>query len=139
MQEVTWVAVDVVASALQDMVDSGERSLHLVSPKPVQWNTIFVPIAERLGLPTVPYAEWTAKLEHSATVAAQAGPGVGQHDAAHNLLGFFKSEGMGGAAVPLSTEKAVRASKSLANARPIGGEDAVKYVEYWAKVGHIKA
>lgn len=121
------------------MVDSGERSLHLVSPKPVQWNTIFVPIAERLGLPTVPYAEWTAKLEHSATVAAQAGPGVGQHDAAHNLLGFFKSEGMGGAAVPLSTEKAVRASKSLANARPIGGEDAVKYVEYWAKVGHIKA
>ncbi|KAL1943361.1 hypothetical protein VTO73DRAFT_4436 [Trametes versicolor] len=138
-EEVTWVAVDVVASALQDMVDSGERSLHLVSPKPVQWNTIFVPIAERLGLPTVPYAEWTAKLEHSATVAAQAGPGVGQHDAAHNLLGFFKSEGMGGAAVPLSTEKAVRASKSLANARPIGAEDAVKYVEYWAKVGHIKA
>ncbi|KAI0633130.1 acetyl-CoA synthetase-like protein [Trametes polyzona] len=138
-EDLTWVAVDVVAATLQDMVTSGERALHLVSPKPVQWNDVFVPMAERLGLPTVPYAEWLAKLEKSAAEAANAGPGVGAHDAAFNLLGFFKSEGMGGAAVPLSTEKAVRCSKSLAEARPIGREDALRYVEYWAKVGHIKA
>ncbi|KAI0350560.1 acetyl-CoA synthetase-like protein [Trametes cingulata] len=137
-EEITWVAVDVVAAALQDMVDSNKRALHLVSPAPVQWNTVFVPIAEHLGLPTVPYAEWLAKLEQSAA-AASAGPGVGQHDAAHNLLGFFKSEGMGGAAVPLSTERAVRCSKSLANVRPIGREDALNYVKFWQKVGHVKA
>ncbi|KAI0830379.1 acetyl-CoA synthetase-like protein [Trametes gibbosa] len=138
-EELTWVAVDVVAAALQDMVDSNERALHLVSPRPVQWNTIFQPIAERLGLPTVPFGEWTAMLEHSAAKAAEAGPGVGEHDAAHSLIEFFKSEGMGGAAVPLSTAKAVRASKSLAEARPIGRGDALNYVEYWTKVGHLKA
>ncbi|KAI0772397.1 acetyl-CoA synthetase-like protein [Trametes elegans] len=137
-EEVTWVAVDVVAAALQEMVANGEGALHLISPKPVQWNDVFVPIAEKLGLPTAPYAEWLAKLEQSAAEAA-AGPGVGQHDAAHNLVGFFKSEGMGGAAVPLSTAKAVKASKALADARPIGREDALNYLQYWQKVGHVKA
>ncbi|KAH9851221.1 acetyl-CoA synthetase-like protein [Lenzites betulinus] len=137
-EELTWVAVNVVAAALQEMVDSNERALHIISPRPVPWNTVFEPIAERLGLPTAPYAEWLAKLEHSATEAANAGPGVDQHDAAHNLVEFFKSEGMGGAQVSLSTAKAVRVSKSLAEAHPIGREDALKYVEYWTKVGHLK-
>ena len=69
---------------------------------------------------------------------ARAKGGVEGHDSAHNLIHFFKSEGMGGAAVPLSTEKAVRSSKALADARPLGREDAVRFVEFWAKVGHIK-
>ncbi|OSD00720.1 acetyl-CoA synthetase-like protein [Trametes coccinea BRFM310] len=137
-EELTWVAVDVVAAALQDMVSGGKGALHLVSPKPVPWNSVFVPIAEELNLPTVPYSEWLEKLEKSAA-AASSGPGVGQHDSAHNLLGFFKSEGMGGAAVPLSTEKAVRVSKSLAGVRPIGREDALNYVRFWQKVGYLKA
>ncbi|KAI0673239.1 acetyl-CoA synthetase-like protein [Trametes maxima] len=137
-EDVSWVAVDVVAAALQEMVDSDYPALHLVAPKPVQWNDVFVPIAEHLGVPTVPYAEWTAKLEQSAA-AASVGPGVGQHDAAHNLIGFFKSEGMGGAAVPLSTAKAVRVSKSLAGVRPLGREDALNYVKFWQRVGHVKA
>ncbi|KAI0712723.1 acetyl-CoA synthetase-like protein [Cerioporus squamosus] len=136
-EDLTWVAVDVVASALQEMVDSNERALHLVSPRPVPWNAVFLPIAERLGVPAVPYSEWVARLEKSAA-AASARPSVEEHDSAHNLISFFKAEGMGGAAVPLSTEKAVRCSKALANARPIGREDALNYVEFWAKVGHLK-
>ena len=136
-QDLTWVAVDVVASTLQDMVDSNERALHLVAPRPVPWNDVFLPIAKWLGVPAVPYSEWLARLEKSAA-AASAKPSVEQHDSAHNLISFFKAEGMGGAAVPLSTEKAVRCSKALATARPIGREDAIKYVEFWAKVGHLK-
>ncbi|RDX49617.1 acetyl-CoA synthetase-like protein [Lentinus brumalis] len=136
-EDLTWVAVDVVASALQEMVDSNEPALHLVSPRPVPWNAVFLPIAERLGVPAVPYDEWLARLEKSAA-AASARPGVEQHDSAHNLISFFKAEGMGGAAIPLSTEKAVRSSKALANVRPIGREDALNYVEFWAKVGHLK-
>nr|UXY92114.1 ATP/NADPH-dependent carboxylic acid reductase [Trametes cinnabarina] len=137
-EELTWVAVDVVAATLQDMVVNGEGALHLVSPKPVPWNSVFVPIAEQLNLPTVPYSDWLEKLEKSAA-AASSGPGVDQHDSAHNLVGFFRSEGMGGAAVPLSTDRAVRASKSLAGARPIGREDALNYLRFWQKVGYIKA
>ncbi|KAI9058660.1 acetyl-CoA synthetase-like protein [Trametes sanguinea] len=137
-EDLTWVAVDVMASTLQEMVTSGELALHLVSPKPVPWSTVFGPIAERLNLPTVPYAEWLKKLEHSAAVA-NAGPGVAHHESAHNLVDFFKSEGMGGAGVQLSTDKAVRCSKSLSSVRPIDRGDALRYVQYWAKVGHVAA
>ncbi|KAI0758786.1 acetyl-CoA synthetase-like protein [Fomes fomentarius] len=136
-EDLTWVAVDVVAQALQEMIYSNELALHVVSPRPVPWNAVFLPIAERLGLPTLPYDEWVAKLEQSAA-SANKGPGVEGHEAAHNLIAFFKSDGMGGAAVPLSTEKAVIASKALAGARPIGKQDALNYVEFWAKVGHLK-
>ncbi|KAI1791373.1 acetyl-CoA synthetase-like protein [Ganoderma leucocontextum] len=135
-EDLSWVAVDVVAAALQEMVDSNERALHVVSPRPVPWNTVFLPIGEYLGVPAVPYEEWVARLEESAR-AASALPGVQKHDAAHNLIGFFKSEGMGGAAVALSTDKAVRASKTLAGVRPIGREDALNYVRFWEQVGHL--
>ena len=128
--------MDVVAAALQEMVDSNERALHVVSPRPVPWNTVFLPIGEYLGVPAVPYDEWVARLEEAAR-AASALPGVEKHDAAHNLIGFFKSAGMGGAGVPLSTDKAVKASRTLANARPIGREDALNYVRFWEQVGHL--
>ena len=120
------------------MVDSDERVLHLVSPYPVPWNNIFLPIAERLGVPAVPYAEWLARLEQSAAAAAGTRPSAEQHDAAHNLIDFFKTAGMGGSKGPLSTEKAVRCSRALAEVRPIGREDAVNYVEFWGKVGHLR-
>ena len=119
------------------MVSSSELALHIVSPRPVPWNTVFHPIAEYLGVPAVPYTEWVARLEKSAADARAKG-GVEGHDSAHNLIHFFKSEGMGGAAVPLSTERAVRASKALREARPLGKEDAVRFVEFWGKVGHLK-
>ncbi len=128
--------MDVVATALQEMVDSGERALHVVSPCPVPWNTVFLPIGECLGVPAVPYDEWVARLEEAARAASELA-GVEKHDAAFNLIGFFKSAGMGGAAVPLSTAKAVKASKALANVRPIGREDALNYVRYWKQVGYL--
>ena len=128
--------MDVVAAALQEMVSSSELALHIVSPRPVPWNTVFHPIAEYLGVPAVPYTEWVARLEKSAA-DARAGAGVEQHDAAHNLVDFFKSTGMGGAEIVLSTDKAVKASKALASVRPIGREDALRYVQFWEKVGHL--
>ena len=69
---------------------------------------------------------------------ASAHPGVEEHEAAYHLLSFFSTAGMGGSKGPLSTEKAVRVSKSLANVRPLGKEDALHYVEFWGKVGHLK-
>ncbi|KAI0687627.1 acetyl-CoA synthetase-like protein, partial [Cerioporus squamosus] len=134
-EDLTWVAVDVVAAALQEMVDSGERALHLVSPRPVPWNTVFLPIAERLKVPIVPYAEWLARLEKSASAAGER-PDVEKHDSAHNLISFFKHARMGGVSIPLSQEKALRFSKTLAKVRPI--EREVRYVEFWEKMGYVK-
>ena len=112
-------------------------ALHLVSPKPVPWNAVFLPIADRLGVPAVPYEEWLERLKKAAATAS-ARPGVEEHEAAYNLLPFFSTAGMGGSKGPLSTEKAVRCSKALAGLRPLGKEDALHYVEFWGKVGHLK-
>ena len=119
------------------MVDSNERALHLISPKPVPWDAVFVPMAQRLALPVVPYTEWVARLEASAADAC-AKAGVEGHDAAHNLIHFFKGETISGATVSLSTDRAVRVSKTLREARPLSKEDAVRFVEFWGKVGHLK-
>ncbi len=119
------------------MVYSNELALHLINPKPVPWNSVFEPIAERLGVPAVPYEQWVECLDKAAAEASQ-GPGVEQHEAAYNLVTFFKTAGMGGSKGPLSTAKAVRVSKSLANVKPLDKEDALHYVKFWGKVGHLK-
>ena len=125
--------MDTAAAAILEMLQSNERVLSLTAPRPATWMDVFQPVAEILGVPLVSASKWLEKLRESAR-RAEDGKG---HESAHNLIGFFKSEGMGGAAVPLSTAKAVKASKALANARPLGSEDAVRYVEFWAKVGHL--
>ena len=118
------------------MVVSDEPILHLVSPRPVPWDMIFRPIAERLGLQLVGYAEWLGLVEASAAEeSAVVRPGVVEHDSAHNLLAFFRDEGM---KVALDTEKAVVASSALACVKPLSREDAVRYMEFWAKIGHIE-
>ena len=119
------------------MVDSGEPALHIIAPRPVPWDSLFVPMAERLGLTIVPYDEWVSRLEKNAAEARAQG-GVEGHDSAHNLIHFFKGETISGATVSLSTDRAVRVSKTLREARPLSKEDAVRFVEFWGKVGHLK-
>ena len=126
--------VDVVASALLEAVTSGEPVLHIAAPRAVPWATLFAPIAARLALPLVPWADWLARVEQSAE---RAGAGTGEHDAAHSLLAFFRSERMGGASIAMSTERAVKCSTALASARPLEAGDALLWVEFWARVGYI--
>ena len=127
-QDVTWVPVDVVASALLEMTGCDEPVLHIVSPRPVRWDTVVRPIAARLGLRLVPYAEWLTRVEESAANAHE-------HDAAHNLLAFFRDEGM---RLAVSTEKAVRCSTALASMRPLRAEDGEKWVEFWRSIGFLQ-
>ena len=127
--------MDVVAAALQEMATSGEPVLHLVAPRPVPWDTLFRPIAARLGLPLVPYADWLGRVERSAADARAQANGSGAHDSAHSLLEFFRNEGMH---FSLSTDRAVRCSRALADARPLGPEDAERWLEFWGKVEYMK-
>ncbi|KAL6303205.1 male sterility protein-domain-containing protein, partial [Sparassis latifolia] len=62
---VAWLPVDIVTSALLDMVSSKivEPVLNLVHPRPVTWDSLFAPAAANLGVPLVPYSEWLGRLE----------------------------------------------------------------------------
>ena len=114
--------------------DNQEPVFHLIAPRTVPWDTIFHPIAERLGLQVAPYADWLVHVKQSAEDARQ-GADAGKHDAAHSLLDFFSGAGVD---VELSTEKAVRVSKALTELEPLSAEDAMRYVEFWGKVGYIR-
>ena len=39
--------------------------LHLVHPRATPWRTLLAPIANALGVPLVPYAQWLAALERA--------------------------------------------------------------------------
>ncbi|OCH89652.1 acetyl-CoA synthetase-like protein [Obba rivulosa] len=134
-EELTWLPVDTAASALIEFSHSDEPVLHLIHPRPVSWNAIFTPIAERLRLELVSYSEWLNRLRIADD--AQADESVGQKSSALALREFFES-GVSEADMRLDTTKAVRASKTLQEIRPLGKEDAMKWLNFWAKVDHIK-
>ncbi|KAI0632701.1 acetyl-CoA synthetase-like protein [Trametes polyzona] len=142
---ISWVPVDVAASVLLEMLRAegtttgeAERILHLTAPRPAKWNDVFAPIAGALGVPLVPSAEWLDKLRDSAKAASEgARPGVGAHDAAHNLLPFFEAA-MAGKEVKFSTERAAGVSEALAQLLPVGKQDAGRWLEYWRSVGFLQ-
>lgn len=70
LQTVSWVPVDAAASVLLEMVNSTEQVLHLTSPRPVSWSTLFTSVTEQLGVPLIPASEWLAKLGQSAQEAS---------------------------------------------------------------------
>jgi len=136
-EEVTWLPVDTAASALLDMVHSDEQVLHLVHPRPVPWKDIFAPIADRLKLSLIPYDNWLEHLRKAADGDHGEPIANGGHSAATHLREFFENN-VEAADVRLSTEKAVKVSRALDNARPLGKDDAMKWLDFWARVGHIQ-
>ncbi|EPQ50793.1 hypothetical protein GLOTRDRAFT_13370, partial [Gloeophyllum trabeum ATCC 11539] len=65
---VSWMPADLVAASIPEMRNASPPVLHLASPIPVAWRTLFTPISEILGLPLVPYHTWLDSLEHSDIV-----------------------------------------------------------------------
>ncbi|EMD35545.1 hypothetical protein CERSUDRAFT_106870 [Gelatoporia subvermispora B] len=131
-EELTWLPVDTAASALIEFSRADQPVVHLIHPRPVSWNAIFSPIAERLGLELSPYSEWI----HRLRVADEAQVD-GQQSSALALRDFFESS-VSEAEMHLDTTKAVRASKTLRDIRPLGKEDAMKWLDFWVGIGHIK-
>ncbi|EMD35494.1 hypothetical protein CERSUDRAFT_157295 [Gelatoporia subvermispora B] len=131
-EELTWLPVDTAASALVEFSRADQRVVHLIHPRPVPWNAIFSPIAERLNLELVPYPEWIQRLRIADEAQVD-----GQQSSALALREFFESS-VSEADMHLDTTKAVRTSKTLQEIRPLGKEDAMKWLDFWGKVGHIK-
>ena len=45
------------------MRNSSSRYLHLVHPRPIQWESVISAVQKDLNLPLVPYGQWLASLE----------------------------------------------------------------------------
>ncbi|KAI0040339.1 acetyl-CoA synthetase-like protein [Auriscalpium vulgare] len=132
---VSWVPVDVAASALLDMLDSPHPVLHLVHPQPVPWTVVSGAASAILGAPVVPYVEWAAKL-HDAYHASAADAGALKNNPVFKLVDFFA--GMRAPSV-LSTDRAVDASRNLRDAAVLGKEDVERWVGYWRNTGLLAA
>ncbi|KAH9856141.1 acetyl-CoA synthetase-like protein [Lenzites betulinus] len=134
---ISWVPVCVAASALLEMLYSGEPILHLSAPHPVSWNTVFTAVAEHIGVSLVPSSEWLSKLREAAKAGgAGSGPTVDGHDSAQSLLPFFETA-MSVKEGQFDTTGAVKVSKTLAGSQLLGKEDAVKWVQFWQGSGFL--
>ncbi|KAI0030733.1 acetyl-CoA synthetase-like protein [Vararia minispora EC-137] len=133
-ESVTWLPVDVAAAALMDMARTSDIPvLHLVSPKPVAWGTMFDTFSKRLRLPLVPYDEWTrlvAAAEEESRASNSGSPAL--------ALAEFFQEGNFGDSIKMSTTQAVKESSVLADVKPLDGADAGRYLEFWQRTGFIR-
>ncbi|KDR73164.1 hypothetical protein GALMADRAFT_158296 [Galerina marginata CBS 339.88] len=144
---ISWLPVDLAAAAIVDMRGTENETLHLVHPKPVQWNDIMQVLATTLNVPLVPYVEWIARLESSAHDADETGPGAENRRAALKLTHFYRiglnasshnTESMG--LLPkVATDKGVKASPTLQDetVQPLNEHDVEKWVAYWREIGFL--
>ncbi|KZV94434.1 acetyl-CoA synthetase-like protein [Exidia glandulosa HHB12029] len=146
---ISWVRLDEAAQILLEMAEQTDAPvLHLVHPKPVKWESLFVTFSQQVGAPLVPYGEWLARIEQVAVddkgavdvAKARAIPAV-------RLLNFFRAiggqsgEGIGGftGVEELKTDEARRVSQTMRAMEPLQAADVEKWVAYWRKAGHVAA
>lgn len=138
---------DTAAATIVDVRTSPSPFVHLVHPKPVPFSTLITPIAASLGVPTVPYAEWLAKLEKvlddtsaSPVEAARANPAL-------RLVDFYRSSAIvddpdkeAFLTTRLEVTRMVNASQTLGNPDlpSLGTADADRWLSYWRHVGALK-
>ncbi|KAI0718411.1 acetyl-CoA synthetase-like protein [Cerioporus squamosus] len=131
---VSWVPVDIAASTLLEVLQSNERIVHLTSPRPVTWSDIFKPIAAKLNVPLIPASHWLERLRADAARSESQSRG---HESAHALIDFFEAT-FSEKEVLFGTEKVVKASSSLQNMQSLGEADALKWLEFWERLGFLQ-
>ncbi|OSX62600.1 hypothetical protein POSPLADRAFT_1055973, partial [Postia placenta MAD-698-R-SB12] len=147
---ISWIPMDLAATAIVELCGVPADTLHLVHPRPVTWDTIMQPLASALSVPLVPYAEWLARLESLAEDQETSAHGKQNERAALRLLYVYRKahstlatprrleESMG--LMPrVATNKAPRLSSALADqaVRQLGTGDVERWLSYWRSVGFI--
>ncbi|KAJ3513618.1 hypothetical protein NLJ89_g2846 [Agrocybe chaxingu] len=144
---VSWIPADLAASAIVDMRRTPSDTIHLIHPKPTQWNDLVKPASKVLDVPLVPYLEWFARLEASARDADEHGPATVNQRAALRLTHFysialgvsrFHTES-GGLLAKVVSDKGYRASPSLRadTVSRLGEHDVKKWMAYWREIGFL--
>ncbi|KAI0050783.1 acetyl-CoA synthetase-like protein [Auriscalpium vulgare] len=134
-EPVAWLPVDVAAASLLDILGSAQPVLHLVHPRPVSWQIVSNAAAQSLHVPAVPFAEWLAKLR-TAYETSSADPDTLARIPALKVIDFFTNLR---AAPDFRTEKAVRASTNLKEAKRLSSEDVERWLSYWRGTGFISS
>nr|WGM49229.1 carboxylic acid reductase [Boreostereum vibrans] len=135
VEDISFVPVDIAASALLDMLGSDEPVLHLVHPYTVSWDVISHTAAEVLGVPIIPYKEWVSRLH---TAAQSANGEAARHNPAIKLLEFFERDMGESSDGIISTDKAVQVSPSLKGLTKLDRKDVELWMAYWKKVGLLQ-
>ncbi|KAG9023400.1 hypothetical protein FRB95_013135 [Tulasnella sp. JGI-2019a] len=146
---VTWLPVDVAASAILDLRHSKSQTLHIAHPYPVPWSLVMHGFSSELHYPLIPFTKWVDKLEASV----KDDPKAVQLNLALALLSFFKSLGANfaeeaiavgrgddfeaGGSHPLSLTKSTGESHSLRGAQRITEEDVRRWIKYWRAKGFL--
>lgn len=132
---VSWLQIDVAASALLEMSGSEESVLHVVHPKPVEWRFLVDSISSILSLEVIPYDAWIARMQEYVRTRVGSSKEQLKEVPGLSLLDFFN--GLGDEPV-LETTKAVRVSPSLNNAERLQASDVEKWINYWKQCSLIQ-
>lgn len=132
-QEISWVPVDVAASALLEMAGSPEPILHLVHPRPVNWSVFSDASSAALGIHSVPYEEWIGKVRKSSALAPLSATALVDNPVLH-LLDIMSE--MKGDNVP-SVDRALTVSRTLREVKKLEEQDVILWISYWRSRGFI--
>lgn len=122
--------------------------LHIVHPRPVEWNVLFEPIAKVLNIPMVGYSEWLSSLNKAAE--GNASEKDLKENPALKLVDFFRTfptstlsepsssassgadEAMG--LKRLALNESLKVSEALRACPKLSAEDAQKWLVCWKLV-----
>lgn len=134
---------DTAARALLEMRDADAPFLNLMHPEPVPWPMLAAPLAETLGLQTVPFPEWVALLAQSGRGhSAEDEVELARVNPALKLLQYFV-QGTTVEGTPFlglhvtDVPEALRVSAALRDVQPIDKEDVLRWVAYWQRCGFL--
>ncbi|KAJ7683142.1 putative aminoadipate reductase [Mycena rosella] len=136
---VAWITPEAVAGTIVDAALNTENSpfaINLVHPRPVPWDALMSSMARAAQRPLIPFADWVHQLEtrsaHATAEDMENIPGI-------KLLDFFSAVavGLGSLSNEFSTVKAQALSSAMRSVKPLGTEDAERWIQYWREKGFI--
>ncbi|KAL5534944.1 hypothetical protein ACEPAF_3034 [Sanghuangporus sanghuang] len=160
----SWNRSHVAAKALVDMLDTEERYLHLVHPRPIVWTDLMSIFSRRLRLPIVHIDFWMRALHRTVCEAEEVASAfkidsaaresmreVFRQNPAARMIKFFIQQHESCKGKPLSPDKqtvwtplvrcerAVAASRTLQGSQlpRIGEHDVEQWMQNWKRVGFL--
>lgn len=133
IQDVSWVPLEVVGSAVAEIRNTSSNIVHIAHPKPVSWRYIFGKVSRTLNVPVVPFSDWLARLEALTTSSR------GNETKAIALLETCRTvDPSAPRFVPrMSSENALRESPTLVAAQPLMDRDIDSWLSYLKSVSII--
>ncbi|KAL5518378.1 hypothetical protein ACEPAH_60 [Sanghuangporus vaninii] len=160
----SWNRSHVAAKALVDMLDTEERYLHLVHPRPIIWTDLMSIFSRRLRLPIVHIDFWMRALHCTVyeaeevvltikndSAARESMREVFRQNPAARMIKFFIQEHESCKGKPLSPDKQtvwtplVRCERAVAASRTLQGSqlpqidehDVKQWMQTWQRVGFL--